>query len=184
MNRLPFMLTITAAFSFGCFAASPIATMSSPDPFTIDGHSVAAPGVSSWPVVIGDRIDTSTGPGTMLFHDGSSVRLAPKSVVRLTGTTTRPKLILMAGNLDYKLSAESKLELTNSESGQPEPGKTADQSAGGTVSGPSGAVIAVQNVSHAAVIAGVLSAAAIVAALPVVNAVHGSPASIPPISAQ
>ena len=118
MSRFTLIAIITAAFGLASFARTPLATMSSPEPFTIAGHFMSEPGVSFWPVVSGDEISTSTAPGTILFQDGSKVRLAPKSSVRLMGTVLRPKLVLIVGDLDYRLTPGSKLEVTNSGSGK------------------------------------------------------------------
>jgi hypothetical protein len=104
---------LLAAFSVSAVSPAPIATVTSTEPFTLDGHSVTTPGVSSWPLAVGDEVATSTAPAVLFFHDGSSVKLAADSRAKLTGSETQPKLVLMAGSLDYKVVLGSNLSVTN-----------------------------------------------------------------------
>ncbi|MBV9303327.1 MAG: hypothetical protein JOY62_03620 [Acidobacteriaceae bacterium] len=187
MNRSVLMMAMVTSLGFACLASTPLATISSPQPFNIDGHPVSVPGVSSWPLVIGDEVTTSTAPGTILFQDGSTIKLGAKSAARLAGTNAHPKLVLMAGNLDYKLSPGSKLELGSP--GMPDtdaPAATgapanAGQVPAATAGGAGTAGTA--GVSTAAVVTGTLVAAGMVAVIPAHNAV-ATPASsyLPPLS--
>ncbi len=118
---LKFTAVLASFASFG-LAMTPVATVSSAQPFTMDGHSVANGGVSSWPVVVGDEISTASSPAVFYFRDGSSVKLAPGSSAKVTGSAMQPKVVLTKGTLDYKLVAGSKVAVSNaSVEGQPEP---------------------------------------------------------------
>jgi hypothetical protein len=95
------------------FAANPIATMTSAVPFVLDGHSVTSPGVTSFPLVPGDTVATTNGPAVLLFHDGSTVKLGENSSAKIDTVGENPKVILLAGALDYKLVAGSNVKVTN-----------------------------------------------------------------------
>jgi len=110
---LPSLSLLLAAFSFSAVSPAPIATVTSTEPFTLDGHSVSTPGVTSWPLAVGNEVATSSAPAVLFFHDGSSVKLAADSRAKLTGSETQPKLVLMAGSLDYKVVLGSNLSVTN-----------------------------------------------------------------------
>jgi hypothetical protein len=100
--------------SFAAFShAAAIATFISASPFTLDGHSVDTPGVTSFPLVVGDVLVTPIGPAVLFFQDGSRVKLAVHSSIRLAGATTKPKLVLLSGSLDFKLVPGSILAVTN-----------------------------------------------------------------------
>jgi len=110
-----------AAFLFGVtvfatFAATPIATITSAEPFELDGHSVNTPGVSSFPVVVGDTVATNRGAAVLVFSDGSAMKLGSNSSVRIAGVEAKPKVVLLAGALDYKIVPGSKLSVTNLDS--------------------------------------------------------------------
>ncbi len=162
-----------AAFQGISFASAPVANVSSAEPLTLDGHSISAPGVSSWPVVVGDQVATTTAPAIMSFTDGSRLTLAPQSRVKIIGTNAKPTVVLTAGNLEYKLAAGSPLSLTDTEPPpNPDPQNQAPAQVGGRVVS-----------SKAVIIIGILAAAGLIAIIPIVNALHTSPA-IPPISPQ
>jgi len=183
MNRITVLLTAAAAFRFVSFASAPVATVSSAEPVTLAGHSVSAPGVSSWPLVTGDEIATSTAPATILFRDGSSVALSARSSARLTGTSTQPKLVLIAGSLNYKIVPGSKLALSRSEAGNDE-GSAVDQDSTGSPSGPpsAAATISAPSISTGSVVAGVLVAAGVTMIIPIQTLTQASPTPLPSLS--
>ncbi len=111
MGRLTVLAAVLAAFASTSFASVPIANLSSPQGFYLDGHPVAAVGISSWPLVVGDDVTTSGSTATMLFQDGSRVKLAAQSRVKILGTTAQPEIVLVAGSLDYRLTPGSALLL-------------------------------------------------------------------------
>lgn len=111
LNTLKLGLGI-AAIATVCSAAGSVASVTSAQPFTVDGVQMSNPGVSSWPLISNDEVATTAGAALMTFRDGSAIKLAPQSRVRLAGSTTSPQVILMAGNLDTKLAPGSKLLVT------------------------------------------------------------------------
>src|ERR1700760_352382 len=102
-------MIVVVAVAALCAAAGPIATVNSSEPFTIGGHAVTMAGITSWPVVAGDAVATSNSAAVLHFRDGSSVSLSAGSSVKLSGSAERPKVLLMAGTLDYMLVAGSKV---------------------------------------------------------------------------
>lgn len=175
MNRLA-ILVLAAGIPYLAFGSTPIASVSSASAFTLDGHSVLAPGVSSWPLVIGDQLTTSKTPALMSFRDGSRLTLAPKCQIKLTGTTEKPRVVLVAGNLEYRLAPGSVLSLTTSETAQ----DTNPPAAGQTPSGP--APTEVQGNRKGFILIGVLVAGGLISIIPIVNALQ-TPPPPPPISA-
>ncbi len=108
-----FRTTLLFVLSLPLLGASPVARVSSPEAFTLDGRSIAVSGISPVPLAVGDEVATSNAPAVLFFADGSSVKLAPASRAKLTGSDTRPKLVLLSGSLDYKVVLGSNLSVTN-----------------------------------------------------------------------
>jgi hypothetical protein len=107
-------ILVTALGLFGTvsFAATPVASVSTSQPFTLDGHSVSAKGIDSWPLVVGDEVATSTSPAKISFRDGSSIALAAQSNAKIAGTSAEPVFLLVSGSLDYNLTKNSKVSVT------------------------------------------------------------------------
>ncbi len=101
-----------AALATVCSAAGSVASVSSAQPFSVDGVNLVNPGVTSWPLVSNDEVSTASGAALMTFRDGSAVKVAPQSRIRLAGTTLSPQVILIAGNVDTKIAPGSKLIVT------------------------------------------------------------------------
>jgi len=101
-----------AAVAAVCSAAGSVASVSSAQPFSVDGVQLSNPGVNSWPLISNDEVRTAAGAALVTFRDGSAVKLAPQSRIRLAGTYAAPHVILVAGNLDTKLAPGSKLIVT------------------------------------------------------------------------
>jgi hypothetical protein len=95
------------------FGATPIATVTSATPFGLDGHFLNAPGVTSFPLVLGDTVMTANGAAVLLFEDGSIVKLGANSSARIAGVDASPKVVLLGGALDYKMTPGSSLVVTN-----------------------------------------------------------------------
>lgn len=109
-------------FGLVSFASVPVGSVSSSQSFALDGHAIKAAGITSWPVVVGDEITTSAAPAVMSFPDGSSIQLAPRSQVKISGNIESPKVVLTAGNLEYKLAPGSTVSLTTEGVNSPDPG--------------------------------------------------------------
>lgn len=109
-----FSLAVFVVLGSQAFGISPIATVTSAEPFTLNGNSVATnSGITSMPLEVGSEVGTLTAPVVLFFGDGSSVKLAASSRAKLAGSDAQPKLILLAGSLDYKVVLGSKLSVTN-----------------------------------------------------------------------
>jgi len=113
MTRCSLLPLLVPAFGFCAFASAPLATVTSALPFNIDGHSINTPGVTSFPLVLGDAVATSLGPAVLIFQDGSAVKLGIHSSVKICGLAAKPKLVLVAGALDYRLVPGSDLAIAN-----------------------------------------------------------------------
>ena len=110
--RFPQIVILLAAAAVPLSAAT-LATVTSASPFALDGRSINTPGVTSFPLVLGDLLSTASGPAVVLFQDGSKVKLLPNSSVKIAGAAAKPKLVLLSGSLDYKLVPGSSLSVTN-----------------------------------------------------------------------
>jgi hypothetical protein len=102
------------AFGAACFATPTVATVTSPEPIALDGHALSGVVISSWPLVTGDSVATTSSPATLSFKDGSSVQLSKNSSANLVGSSDQPKLVLTSGSLDYKIVPGSKLIVARS----------------------------------------------------------------------
>jgi hypothetical protein len=79
----------------------------------VNGESIAPAGVALWPLLVGNEVSTFAAAAVLFFPDGSSVKLAPASRAKLTGSESRPKLVLLRGSLDYKVVLGSNVSVTN-----------------------------------------------------------------------
>jgi hypothetical protein len=95
-----------------CFAVTPVASVSTSESFRLDGRSVSAKGVASWPVVVGDELVTDAAPAQISFRDGSSIAQAAESSAKISGTSAAPVFVLVSGSLDYNLVKNSKVSVT------------------------------------------------------------------------
>jgi hypothetical protein len=93
------------------FALPSIATVTSAEPFSLDGHKILSPGVTSYPLVSGDTIATTNGLAVLLFRDGSSIKLDQNSIVKLETVGFNPTVTLLLGGLDYRLVAGSNVKV-------------------------------------------------------------------------
>jgi hypothetical protein len=117
-----------------CSAAGSVASVTSAQPFTVDGIKLSNPGINSWPLISNDEVATTAGAALMTFRDGSAIKLGPQSRVRLAGSTMAPQVILIAGNLDTKLTPGSKLLVSRdtASGGETENGDTPDYAVANT----------------------------------------------------
>ena len=94
-------------------ALTPLATVTSAEPFWVNGQAVNVAGITSVSLGVGNEVATANGPAVLFFADGSSVKLGASSRVRLIGSEAQPKVVLLAGSLDYKVVLGSTLSVTN-----------------------------------------------------------------------
>jgi len=91
------------------WAASPLGSVSSAQPFDLNGANVPVAGVPTWPVAAGDVIATHSAPATIKFCDGSRVVLAENSRARLEGKAGKSVFRLLQGSGEYGLAAHHAL---------------------------------------------------------------------------
>ncbi len=102
---------IVFLLSSAAFAAQPVATITSQEPFELRGVSVPVNGVSNWPIAIGDVIGALRSPAEIRFRDGSRVTLAPGSQAVLQRSGKNVALRLQRGAAAYNLAGNSSLVL-------------------------------------------------------------------------
>jgi hypothetical protein len=93
------------------WAASPLGSISSAEPFDLNGSSVQVAGVPSWPIAAGDVISTHSAPATIQFLDGSRVILAEDSKASVEAKAGKSVFRFLAGSGEYNLSAHPSLSV-------------------------------------------------------------------------
>ena len=101
------------AVAIVCFAAAPVAKVSSSGDFRLRGATVRTAGVPSWPVMAGDEIATGAHPAIISFRDGSRLTLGRASRARLASENGALSFRLLDGVLDYRLASRSALRVFN-----------------------------------------------------------------------
>ena len=113
MQKTLSCIALFGLMPFVAFGGKPVATVTSGEAFTLNGHAMNTPGVTSFPVVVGDTVSTANAPAELVFPEGSTVKLGANSSVKVTGEDTKLKVILLAGALDFKLVKGSAMSVTN-----------------------------------------------------------------------
>jgi hypothetical protein len=124
IRSLSLSLGVALAAS-AAFAGVPVASVTSAQLFYLDGTPVSNPGVNSWPLVITDDLATSDGAAVLNFRDGSRVEMAANSRVQLTGTDASPRVLLLAGKMNYNIAAGSHVSVVALAAQAPETTTTA-----------------------------------------------------------
>jgi len=106
--RIALFVSISAVV---CLAASPIANVSSTEPFKVSGVSVPVAGGSSWPVIAGDELAAGGAPVVLTFKDGSRVTLSKNSRATVSGKTKNAALRLLDGAMAFTLARGSNVRL-------------------------------------------------------------------------
>ncbi|MGA9622858.1 MAG: hypothetical protein WBL65_00285 [Bryobacteraceae bacterium] len=92
-------------------AASPLGSISSAQPFDLNGSSVPVAGVPAWPVTAGDVVATHSAPATIEFLDGSRVILAEDSKASIAAKAGKSVLRFPQGPGEYSLAAHPSLSI-------------------------------------------------------------------------
>ena len=79
-NLIPLILILAVV---AAAAPSPVASVTSTQPFDLNGKLVQVDGVPSWPVCAGDVITTHAAPATVTFRNGATIVIAPNSSLRI-----------------------------------------------------------------------------------------------------
>jgi len=99
------------ASSFIAFASQPIATVSGSSSFELDGNLINTAGVTAWPLMPGDRVAAKDSPIVVAMRDGSRITLAANSQLRFEATAAEPTADLVAGSMQFTLTARSTLRI-------------------------------------------------------------------------
>ena len=94
-KKLAFVLPLAMSAS----AFNTVATLTSDEPFKLDGRSVAITGVSSWPMVLDDQIETLSAPAVLVLQNGTKIQVSAHSRVKLSGTSKQPKIVVESGKI-------------------------------------------------------------------------------------
>jgi hypothetical protein len=105
LRHFVFVLTVTLFGGLVLAAAGPIGSVTSPDTFTLRGHSVPAAGIPNWPVMVGDEIATSSSPAMVQFRDGSRVVLSQNSKAKIEQTNGTTTFRLQSGSATFRGSS-------------------------------------------------------------------------------
>jgi hypothetical protein len=93
------------------WAASPLGSASSTQPFDLNGATVPLAGVPSWPVAAGDVIVTHSAPATIVFRDGSRVVMAETSKAKIEAQGGKSVFRLLEGSGKYSLASRPSLSI-------------------------------------------------------------------------
>jgi len=94
-----------------CQAATPLANVSSTEPFLVSGVKVPVEGVSSWPVIAGDELKAGNAPVVLTFKDGTRVTLGKNSRATVEGKSKNAALRLLEGAMAFTLMKGSNVRL-------------------------------------------------------------------------
>lgn len=86
-----------------CFAAQPIATISSAGPVTVSGTPMSASTVAFWPLASRDVIATADTSAVVILPDNSRITLNSNSRARVESDGDRMRFQLLNGSADYSL---------------------------------------------------------------------------------
>jgi len=99
LMAFPIALTLLAT---GVWAAAPLGSISSSQPFELNGATVAVAGIPSWPVNAGDVIATHSAPATIVFRDGRRFVLAENTRLKIEADKHKKTLLtLLSGSGKY-----------------------------------------------------------------------------------
>jgi len=109
---LPRLLALLPVLVLSAAAESPVATVSSPEPFLLDGVQIPVAGVPSWPLVGGDEVSTTNAPAVISFQDSSQVTLDKNSKASLKRNGAEIMLFLLQGTFLLRSLAGSKVTIS------------------------------------------------------------------------
>jgi hypothetical protein len=108
VHRLAVLLILCATL---VLAGAPLATVTNSGGLALNGTKLAVSGVSSWPLVPGDSLATSTSAAVILFPDKSRFAVEKNSRVKLEREGDKVLVRLLEGALAYRLVAGSRVQL-------------------------------------------------------------------------
>src|SRR5436190_20262028 len=106
------LLTLLPVLAVSAVVESPVASVSSPEPFLLDGVRMPVAGVPSWPLLGGDEVSTTNAPAVISFQDSSQVTLDKNSKARLKRNGAGVILFLVQGTFLLRSVAGSKVTVS------------------------------------------------------------------------
>jgi hypothetical protein len=100
MHRVLLGLFAIALFASADDPPKFIATVSSPQPFTLDGHTVTSNGMASWPLVVGDQIASADTPVLVALSDGTDLLVNAHSKIKLVLGGNKVQILVLSGSID------------------------------------------------------------------------------------
>jgi hypothetical protein len=111
MLRIVALSLSILALAVCTWAASPVGSVSSAQPFDLNGANIPVAGVPMWPIAAGDLIATHSAPATIEFRDGSRVILAENSEAKIEAKGGKSVLRLLQGSGECSLAAHPSLSV-------------------------------------------------------------------------
>jgi ferric-dicitrate binding protein FerR (iron transport regulator) len=100
---------VLLAVSLLASAAPPVASLRSASDFQLSGATVNTAGVSSWPVMAGDKVASGVTPATLRFTDGTVVTLGPGSQAKIEQEKDKLTVRLVSGFMSFVTSPASSM---------------------------------------------------------------------------
>ncbi len=109
MRKAMLLIGIVAAV---VWAAEPVGTITSAEPFEIGGARAPVAGAPNWPLVAGDTVVMGKAPGLIRLADGTRLFVLPRSRIEITGGEGEaPAVELRSGGVAYEFGRASRLSL-------------------------------------------------------------------------
>lgn len=103
---------IVLATGLAAIAADrPVATITAPDAFTLNGVRVAANGVPSWPLAAGDEVNTLNSAAVIRFGDQGQVAIDKGSGLKLERNETGLIARLTSGSMRFRLDPAAHIQV-------------------------------------------------------------------------
>lgn len=106
MHRILLLSVVLASLA----AAAPVATISTGGPVKVNGNLLPVAGAPTWPLVLGDEVETTTQPALIVFADGARFTLGLNT--RVTLRKCAPAVLdVLVQTVAYKMPLASKIQL-------------------------------------------------------------------------
>jgi len=92
-------------------AATPAGRVSSGGPVRLSGIELPVAGVPSWPIIVGDKVETTLYPAVILLRGGERIAVDENSNVAVEGDSGQIKVRLLEGTLQYYLPLDSRVSV-------------------------------------------------------------------------
>jgi hypothetical protein len=93
------------------FAQKPVATITSSKPFNLNGTTISAVGVSSWPLAIGDHVATLTTPAVVRFSGNTRLVLDKGAELKLESNNGVTAVRLTSGAMRFRIDPNSQVQV-------------------------------------------------------------------------